>query len=64
MITEEKSLTELFTFEQERCRELLTEYRKIGPHGAFGTLHISNLLRRADQAVMSGDVVAMLHLYE
>ena len=46
--------------EQARCRELLTEYVAIGPAGAFGTFMIKAALKRADQAVMSGDVVAML----
>ena len=32
--------------------------------GTFGALMIEDMLKRADQAVMSGDVVQMIRLYE
>jgi len=50
--------------EQERCRALLVEYREIGPAGAFGAAVIEAALRKADAAVMSGDVVAMIVAYQ
>jgi hypothetical protein len=58
------SLGEALPQEQARCRELLAQYKAIGPAGAFGALFIEQALQRADQAVMSGDVVAMMRAYE
>ena len=49
--------------EQARCRELLIVYKEIGASGAFGAAMIEQSLREADQAVISGDVVAMLRAY-
>jgi len=50
--------------EQARVRELLTQYKSIGPAGTFGAMMLEQDLRAADQAVMSGDVVAMLRAFE
>lgn len=58
------TLAEAFPMQQARCRELLAEYRKIGPAGAFGAAMIEAGLRRADQAAASHDTVAMLRSYE
>ncbi len=58
------SLGEQLPKEQARARELLAQYREIGPAGAFGAAMIEQALQRAAQAVMSGDVVAMLRAYE
>lgn len=52
------------TVEQARGRTLLGQYREIGPAGVFGAMMIEDALRRADQAAVSGDVVAMLRSYE
>ena len=62
--TEAKSLAQAYLEEQNRCRELLTEYKAIGPAGMFGYACINSILQRADAAVMQGDTVAMLGLYE
>lgn len=64
MTTESKSLAELFPAEQARVRELLGEYKRIGPAGMFGALMLEQAMQRADQAAVSGDVVAMLRSYE
>lgn len=64
MVTESKSLADALPIEQARVRELLVAYKQIGPAGAFGAAMIELTLKRADQAVMSGDVVAMLRSYE
>ena len=67
MTTESKSLADAILAEQARCRELVTVYKAIGPHGAFGAfgaLAISDVLRRTEAAVMAGDTVAMLRCYE
>jgi hypothetical protein len=58
------SLAEALPREQARCRELLVEYRRLGPVGAFGAALIEQTLRDADAAVMSGDVIAMIGVYE
>ena len=58
------SLGEALPKEQARVREVLGYYREVGPAGAFGALMIEASLAKADQAVMSGDVVAMLRAYE
>ena len=52
-----------FPNEQARVRELLGVYKAI-PQGAFGAMMIEQVLRRADQAAMSGDPVAILRSYE
>jgi hypothetical protein len=56
------SLGEQYPKEQARVRELLGEYKKIGAAGVFGATLIEDTLRRADEAAVSGDVVAMLRL--
>ncbi len=58
------NLAEAYPKEQARCRELLEQYRAIGPTGAFGHMMISQVLARADKAVAEGDVVAMLLCYK
>jgi hypothetical protein len=58
------TLGEALPQEQARCRELLTQYKQIGPAGVFGAAMIEAALKRADQAVMSGDPVAMLRTYD
>lgn len=58
------SLGEDFPKEQARVRELLEDYKAIGPSGAFGALMIEQVLQRAEKAAISGDVVAILKAYE
>lgn len=50
--------------EMARVREVLGHYKEIGPVGMFGAAMIEQDLRAADAAVMSGDVVAMIHALE
>ena len=50
--------------EMARVRVILGYYKEIGPAGMFGAAFIEQDLRDADQAVMSGDIVAMLKSYE
>jgi hypothetical protein len=59
----EVSLVEAFPAEQERVRDLLSVYETI-PTGGFGAMMIRDVLKRAEQAAISGDVVAMLRSYE
>lgn len=58
------SLAEVFPAEQERVRELLKDYEDIGPSGAFGAAMIRQVLKEADAAAISGDVVRQLRAYE
>jgi hypothetical protein len=53
-----------FPNQQARARELLAEYKKIGPAGAFGAAVIEGALQRADRAAISGDVVAVIASYQ
>lgn len=57
------SVGEDFPKEQARVRELLGVYRSI-PQGAFGAMMLEDVLRRADEAAMSGDPVAILRSYK
>lgn len=58
------SLGTEFPVELARARELLGVYRDIGPAGSFGAVVIEGAIRTAEQALASGDVVAMLRSYE
>lgn len=61
-----ESLGEALPKEQARVRELILQYRDpiMCGTGAFVAAMMENSLRGADQAVMRGDVVAMLRAYE
>lgn len=58
------SVGEEFPKEQARVRELLGEYKAIGPSGAFGAIMIEQVLQRAEKAAISGDIIAILRSYE
>ena len=55
-----KTLAEALPEEMARVRTVLGHYKLIGPAGMFGAAFIEQDLREADQAVMSGDIVAMI----
>lgn len=59
-----KTLGDEYPREQARLRELAKAYRDIGPTGNFGCFVIEGVLRRADEAAISGDVVAMIQLFQ
>ena len=59
-----ETLADALPKEMSRVREVLGYYKEIGPAGMFGAACIEHDLRTADQAVMSGDVVAMLMAYK
>ncbi len=50
--------------EVDRNTELLEAYKSIGPAGAFGTMGITADIKSAKEVIGSGDVVAMLRIYE
>ena len=58
------SLGEEFPKEQARCREVLGVYRELGPSGSFAAHMVEAVLRLADEAAASGDVLAMLQAFE
>jgi len=58
------TLGDEFPKQQARCRELLGQYREIGPAGTFGAIMLEDLLNRADVAAVSGDLVAMIRIFE
>jgi len=47
-----------------RAREYLQIYKDLGPVGAFGAAMIEQTIREADQAAISGDIVAILRSYQ
>ena len=55
-----KTLAEALPEEMARVRTVLGYYREIGSAGAIGAAFIEQDLKEADQAVMSGDIVAMI----
>jgi hypothetical protein len=57
------TLGDEFPKEQARVREVLGYYKEIGPAGMFGAALIEDTLRRADEAAISGDVVAMIRVF-
>ena len=57
------NLADGILFELERVRELLGDYKDIGPSGSFGAAMIEAVLKRADKAIISGDVVEILKSY-
>lgn len=59
-----ETLAEALPKEQARVRKVLGYYKEIGSAGMFGSTTIEQSLVKADEAVMSGDVVAMMKAYE
>lgn len=53
-----------FPREQARCREVLAQYKELGPAGMLGAILIEATLKEADAAMASGDIVAILAAYK
>lgn len=58
------SLGEEFPKEQARVRQILGIYKEIGPAGRLGAALIEQALRKADEAAISGSILAMLLAYD
>lgn len=58
------SVGEEFPKEQARVRDLLGQYKAIGPVGTLGAILIEQVLQRAEKAAISGDIVDILMAYE
>ncbi len=59
-----ETLGDAYPRELTRVREVLAMYKEIGPGGLFGAAMIEATLRRADKAVIEGDTVAMIAIYQ
>lgn len=53
-----------FPNQQRRVRELIKIYEQLGPVGTFGKIMLEDALRRADEAAISGDIVAIVQSYQ
>lgn len=58
-----ETLGEAFPKQQARLRQCLINGKEIGPAGAYYCLVIEDLLKRADQAAIQQDLVAMINIY-
>lgn len=63
-MAETTSVGEQFPIEQARVREVLGQYRAIGPAGSFGAAMIEATLREADAAMASGDIVRIIRAFQ
>lgn len=59
-----RNLAEALPVEQARVRKVRDTYCEVGPAGFLGTVIIDRALERAEHAVASGDVIAMIRSYE
>lgn len=60
----DETLGEALPKEIARVRELLCEYKRLGPVGIFGATMIEQDLKEADEAMITGDIVAMVRVYK
>ena len=60
----ETNLGVQFPIEQARVRKILGHYHQIGPAGLPGAFLIEQVLKRADEAAVEQDVVAMIRSYK
>lgn len=58
-----ETLADALPKECARVRVILGHYKELGPVGVFGATFIEQDLQRADKAMVSGDLVAMLMAY-
>jgi hypothetical protein len=58
------SLGDDFPRQQARVRECRDRGREIGPAGLFYVAVCDDLLRRADEAAISGDLLKMIAVYQ
>ena len=60
---ENESLGDALPKEIARVRKVLGHYKEIGPAGMFGAAMIEQSLQKADNAIVSGDIAAMITAY-
>lgn len=54
------NLIEGIQAECNRVRELILEYNKLGPTGAFGAAVLSENVREGEASIASGDIARMV----
>lgn len=59
-----ENILETLMRELDRNRELLVEYKAIGPPGQFGASMIQQSIKRGERAIAESDTVAMIKCYE
>jgi len=59
-----KILGEKLPEEIARVRELIKLYAEIGPGGKFAIMLMEQALKKADEAMISGDIVEMVRVYQ
>lgn len=59
-----ETLGDMLPKEMSRVRTVLGYYKEMGAPGMFGATMIERSLRMADEAVIEGDIVAMMQAYE
>lgn len=63
METKNENLMDGLLSELNRNRQLLQEYKNIGPAGMFGAAFIQQAITRGEQAIKEGDVIKMISAY-
>ncbi len=63
-MSEIRTLADGIQEELKRNRELLVEYKLIGPSGTFGAAIIEQKIANTDRAMLEGDIVSMLRCHE
>ncbi len=61
---DQSTLADGIKFELERNRELLSSYKEIGAAGVFGAANIEANIKAAEDAMLEGDLVAMIKAYQ
>lgn len=54
------NLIEAIQKECKRVREIVPHYEAIGPVGIFGKTMLEGAIRKGEQAIASGEVIAMV----
>ena len=63
-MSETKTLGDKLPEECARVRKLINIYREVGPAGNFAIAMMEAALAKANRAMISGDVVAMIAAYK
>ena len=58
------SLAEEYSKEQERLRELISQYKEIGQAGQFALYRLNDILSRSEIAAAEQDTVTMIRCFK
>lgn len=64
MKPEPTTLADGLVEEMSRCRELVSQYKALGPVGAFGACLIADAMDRTSRAMLEGDTAQMVRCYQ